>query len=171
MFKSLSANDKAIRPFKVYKSFTFLPADSGSNVYALEGLSGSLYNFQTGSAASQSYGVYNALSASVGLEPYSLGTFYKRPVFFSMQHLYYSNLNQPFRTFGGNDTQIEKREIHNRANVFLIPKKIFGERINPKSVKILDDSTDATLTLVDDGKGNLYDWQYSSSFAQYVSSS
>jgi hypothetical protein len=171
MFKSLGANDGAIRPFKVYKSFTFIPADSGSNVYALEGLSGSLYNFLTGSAASQSFGIYNASSASVNLEPYSLGTFYKRPLFFSMEHLYYSNLDQPIRTFGGNDTQTEKRELHDRVNVFSIPKKIFGEQINPKSVKILDDSTDATLTLVDDGKGNLYDFQYSSSFAQYVSSS
>jgi hypothetical protein len=88
-----------------------------------------------------------------------------------MEHLYYSNLDQPIRTFGGNDTQTEKRELHDRVNVFSIPKKIFGEQINPKSVKILDDSTDATLTLVDDGKGNLYDFQYSSSFAQYVSSS
>ena len=98
MFKSLGANDRAIRPFKVYKSFTFTPADSGSGVYALEGISGSLYNYSSSSAASQSYGIYNAASASVGKQPYSLGTFYKLPTFFSMEHLYYDKFDQPFNS-------------------------------------------------------------------------
>jgi len=167
MFKSLGANDRAIRPFKVYKSFTFTPADSGSGVYALEGISGSLYNYSSSSAASQSYGIYNAASASVGKQPYSLGTFYKLPTFFSMEHLYYDKFDQPFNSFGGNNTQIEKRELHNIINVISVPRDIYGEQINPNSVKITDNSTDSTLTIVDDGSGNLYDFQYSESFAEY----
>ncbi len=66
MYKLLSPNDKSIKPFQVYKTFTFTNSDSGSLVYGLEGLSGSTHNFTTSSAASQSFGVYNELSASVG---------------------------------------------------------------------------------------------------------
>lgn len=171
MFKSLGANDRAIRPFKVYKLFTFTSADSGSGVYALEGISGSLYNYQTGSAASQSFGDYNESSASIGKEPYSLGTFYKYPTYFTMKHLYYDHFDQPFNSFGGNNTQREKRELHNIINIISIPKDIYGERVSPKSISLTDDSTDTTLTIVDDGWGNLYDAQYSESYSKYVSSS
>ena len=95
MYKLLSSNDKSITPFQVYKTFTFTNTDSGSFVYGLEGLSGSLHNFLTSSAASQSFGVYNSLSSSLGKEAYSLGTFYKLPLYFSVKKLYYTDLNRP----------------------------------------------------------------------------
>ena len=80
MYKDISPDDKSIKEFKTYKSFTFTHTDSGSGVFGLEGLSGSFHNFQTGSAASQSFGIYNAESKSLGKTYdtwYSNGTFFK----------------------------------------------------------------------------------------------
>ena len=53
----------------------------------------------------------------------------------------------------------------NKVNVITIPQQYFGEEIKPFSIKILDDSTDITVDLRDDGHGQLYDYAYSSSFA------
>jgi hypothetical protein len=61
---------------------------------------------------------------------------------------------------------INPRELHGTVNVISIPQKYFGEEIYPNSVKILDDSTDVTFDLRDDGHGQLYDYAYSSSFAE-----
>ena len=60
MFKDISPDDRTVKEFKTYKKFTFTNKDSGSGVFGLEGLSGRFHNFLTGSAASQSFGVYNA---------------------------------------------------------------------------------------------------------------
>jgi hypothetical protein len=167
MYKLLSPNDKSIKPFNVYKTFTFTNTDSGSLVYGLEGLSGSTHNFTTSSAASQSFGTYNALSSSLGKDAWSLGTFYKLPLFFSIRNLYYKDLNKPFNSFGGNNTATENRQIHGRVNVISIPKNIFGEQIKRGSIELTDNSKGSTLLLKDDGKGNIYDWQYSSSYSDY----
>ena len=97
MFKNITSNDKSLRPFKTYKQFTFNETDSGSGIYAIEAISGSTHGFLTGSALSQSYGIYNSISESYGKEPYSLGTFYKLPTYFSTKHLYYHYDNVPNR--------------------------------------------------------------------------
>ena len=46
---------------------------------------------------------------------------------------------------------------------------MYGERIKPKSITLKDDSTAATVTMVDDGEGNLYDTDLSQSFATFAS--
>ena len=92
MFKDISPDDRTIKEFKTYKQFTFTHTDSGSGVFGLEGLSGSFHNFLTGSADSQSFGVYNAESKSLG-KPwdtwYSNGTFFKTPLYYQIRNSYY----------------------------------------------------------------------------------
>jgi len=177
MFKILNPDDSSIHPFKVYKQFTVTNLDSGSGVYGLEGLSGSAFNFISSSAESQSFGTYNSLSSSFGIEPYSQGTFYKLPLFFSIQNLYYKKPDvgnftfSSYHTFGGNNTSKEYRKIFNHVNVIAVPQNLFGERIKPGSIKLTDNSTATTYDIRDDGDGNLYDFAYSSSFASYKSES
>jgi len=77
---------------KTFKQFTFTNDDSGSGVFGLEGISGSFHNFQTGSAASQSFGVFNEDSQSQGKHYttfYSDGTFYKIPLYYQIRNCYY----------------------------------------------------------------------------------
>jgi hypothetical protein len=188
MFKDISTEDRSIQKFKTYKQFTFNNTDSGSGIFGLEGISGSFHNFLTGSAASQSFGVYNAESKSFG-KPwhtwYSHGTFFKLPLYYQIRNCYYqydqvpnpksATTRFPLYTAGNwsrkwphgreNWQSINPRELHGTVNVISIPQKYFGEEVKPYSVKILDDSTDVTIDLRDDGHGQLYDYAYSSSFA------
>ena len=188
MFKDISTEDRSIQKFKTYKQFTFNNTDSGSGIFGLEGISGSFHNFLTSSAASQSFGVYNEDSKSFGKSWrtwYSHGTFFKTPLYYMIRNSYYqydqvpnpksATTRFPLYTAGNwtkkwphgreNWGSINPRELHDTVNVISIPQKYFGEEINPNSVKILDDSTDVTFDLRDDGHGQLYDYAYSSSFA------
>ena len=190
MFKDISPDDRSIKEFKTYKQFTFTNSDTGSGVFGLEGISGSFHNFLTGSAASQSFGTFNANSESLQKHYstwYSCGTFFKLPLYYQIRNSYYRYDQIPnpksntarFPIYSGNNWSrkwphgrepsdwgsIVPRELHDTVNVITIPQQFFGEEIKPLSVKILDDSADITIDLRDDGYGQLYDWAHSSSFS------
>ena len=57
------------------------------------------------------------------------------------------------------------RQLRDTANVISIPQELFGESVKEGSIRLTDDSTDVTIILQDDGRGNLYDVEYSASFA------
>ncbi|MBC8428546.1 hypothetical protein H8D04_01545 [bacterium] len=183
MLRNVHPQDVSIEPFKTYKRFQFTQADSGSGVYGLRGISGSFHNFTTGSATSQSFGSYNLLSASLGFEPYSLGTYYSLPLYYSINNLYYerfsnnpklpksSGRTEPYLSFGPTNDNKQYRLLHSSCSVISVPQELFGEEIKPGSVTVTDNSTDITFTIKDDGDGNLYDNAFSSSYAAYKSSS
>ena len=58
------------------------------------------------------------------------------------------------------------RQLRDTANVISVPQELYGEYIKIESVRLTDDSTDTTIILQDDGRGNLYDVAYSASFAR-----
>ncbi len=188
MFKDISPDDKSIKEFKTYKQFTFTNSDTGSGIFGLEGVSGSFHNFLTGSAASHSFGVFNEDSKSLQKHYstwYSMGTFFKLPLYYQIRNCYYRYESVPnpksttsiFPLYsGGNWSRkfpygkedwgsIVPRELHDTVNVITIPQEYFGEEVKPYSIKILDDSSEVTVDLRDDGHGQLYDWLYSGSFA------
>ena len=183
MLRNVHPQDVSIEPFKTYKRFQFTNVDSGSGVYGLRGVSGSHHNFTTASAASQSFGVYNSLSASFKKEPYSCGTYYSLPLYYSINNLYYerfsknpklpksSGRKEPFLSYGPTNPNKQYRLLHDSCSVISVPQDLFGEEIKPGSVQVTDNSTDITFTIKDDGDGNLYDWNYSSSYAAFKSSS
>ena len=76
----------------------------------------------------------------------------------------------PYNNFGSNSPE-QYRVLHQSASVISVSKDLYGERIKPGSIRLEDDSTSDTIVIVDDGKGNLYDLDVSSSFAQFFSSS
>ena len=165
MLKNIDPSDKSIRPFKVHKKWFLNQNDSGSGFLRLNAESGSLFNFNTGSAASQSFGRFHGSSSK-----FEYGTYYDRPNWFSIKHLYYENL-EPYRTFGGNNYQVEKRELHSNAKIFTIPQELFGEELKPGSINLDVTNGGKTYQLRDDGDGNIYDFAHSASFAAYKSSS
>ena len=183
MLRNVSPQDVSIDPFKTYKRFQFTNVDSGSGIYGLRGISGSFHNFITGSAASQSFGIHNSLSASLGLNPYSLGTYYSLPLYYTINNLYYerfsknpklpksSGRKEPFLSYGPTNPNKQYRLLHDSCSVISVPQELFGEEIKPGSVTLSDNSTDVTFDIRDDGDGNLYDYNYSSSFAAFKSSS
>ena len=192
MFKDISPDDRSLKEFKTFKQFTFTEADSGSGIFGLEAKYGTFHGFMTGSAESQSYGRLNEESRSLNTPGawrtwYEHGTFLKVPLYYTIKNLYYQYDNIPnkrsnttrYPIFTGGNWErkwphgkpeqnwgsINPRFLGDKCNVITIPQKFFGEEIKPYSVRLLDDSTDKTIEIRDDGYGQLYDWKYSASFA------
>lgn len=183
--KSLEPENKSITSFEVHKTFTLTEADSGSGVYSIpliKGTDSNLYNFSTSTADSASilnnefykvptYSSINKLyyrdinqmkgyldlfkgvpTSSAGVIEYT----YTRPL-----------ANSPTN---GNPESFKlirpyTRQLHNTANAISIPQQLYGEYIEPGSFRMTDNATAATIILEDDGYGNIYDVDYSSSFA------
>jgi len=114
-----------------------------------------------------------------------MGTFYKLPLYYQIRNCYYqydtipnpkSNTTRFPIYSGGNWSrkypygredwgELVPRELHDNVNVITIPQQFFGEEVKPLSVKILDDSSEVTVDLRDDGLGQLYDYNFSSSYS------
>ena len=152
MLKRLDPRDINITPFKAYKEFTVTNTDSGSGVYGFRAISSSAYNFDPNTATKTTFD-----SAS----------FYHIPTWFTVRQLYYRDTENNYNNFGYNPTT-QYRLLQPSASIISVSKDLFGERIKPKSITLSDDSGASTLTIKDDGKGNLYDNDYSSSFAEFA---
>jgi len=178
IYKNIEPDNVLISSFKTHKTFTFTEADSGSGLYVIpitRGNDSNLYDFNTDAAASKT------ISASV---------FYKVPSYHNINQLYYkdiTNMRGYIDYFNGVPTSsngvIEytstdeldnttlplrrpyTRQLHASGTVIAVPQKFYGEAIQPSSVRLTDNSTDSTFILEDDGYGNIYDVDYSSSYA------
>ncbi len=160
MFKTLDPADANITPFKVYKEFTVTNADSGSGVYGFKAVSGSTHSFTQTAAASE-------------VTTFDSASFYFTPSWQILNHMYYRDVENPYYNFGQSNNK-QYRKLHKSASVVSVPQKLFGERIKPRSIELTDDITSTTVTIVDDGYGNLYDNSTpakSASFAAFYSSS
>ncbi len=155
MFKRLDPRDINITPFKAYKEFTVTNTDSGSGVYGFRAISSSANNFNTDTATKTTFD-----SAS----------FYHIPTWFMINHMYYRDTENNFNNFGQNNGK-QYRLLQRSASIVSVSKDLYGERIRPTSITLTDDSGATSLTIKDDGNGNLYDNDYSSSFATFASNS
>ena len=159
MFRRIESENISIKPFKSFKSFSFTQNDSGSGVFSFRAVSGSLWNYVSSSDSDIKHISTPEVSMSL----------YGKPSWFYINNRYYEHSDK-VRSFASND-DFQKRQLRASASVLAIPKKFYDMEIKPRSVQITDNSTDLTLTIVDDGIGNLYDSRFSQSFTTYVSSS
>ena len=95
-------------------------------------------------------------------------SFYHIPTWFMINQMYYRDTQNNYNNFGQNNGK-QYRLLQPSASIISVSKDLYGERIKPTSVTLTDDSGASTLTIKDDGKGNLYDNAFSSSFAQFAS--
>jgi len=184
-FKNLESDDVLISPFKVYKTFTVNNADSGSGVYYIpitKGSDSNLYGFSIDDADSKT------ISSSVFYNVpnyYVINTMYYRDINQMSDRVEWVRgtpknhsgvgLIEYTKTRYLYDTSVEPstmklrrpytRQLHDSANVLSIPQELYGESIRRNSVRLTDDSTASTIILQDDGRGNLYDIAFSSSYA------
>ena len=158
IYKNIEPENVLISSFKTYKTFTFTEVD-----------------FSTSDADSKT------ISASV---------FYKVPTYHNINQLYYkdiTNIRGYIDYINGVPTSSKgvveyistdeldntalpfrrpyTRQLHNTGTVIAVPQKFYGECIQPSSIRLTDNSTDVTYILQDDGRGNIYDVAYSSSYA------
>ncbi len=157
MFKRLDPRDINVTPFKAHKEFTVTNIDSGSGVYGFRAISSSIYNFTK----------ENPIG---GVTIFSSASFFHLPTWHMINQLYYRDTENNYNNFGYN-TDKQYRLLQPSASIISVSKDLFGERIKPQSITLTDDSTSATITVKDDGRGNLYDNAFSSSFATFASNS
>tara|TARA_B100002019_G_C21249349_1_gene590207 strand:- start:220 stop:1320 length:1101 start_codon:yes stop_codon:yes gene_type:complete len=197
MFKRLDPSDVDKTPFKVYKQFTVTNNDSGSFVYSFRAISGSHRNYnkvndivktfpsssfysrpawfllnhryyrQNGSGAERP-SINEKVESSAKKGPLALAGQDTKDSNVQAGNLVTTMPVNPYNNFASNNPN-QYRLLHQSASIISIPKDLYGERIKPKSIELDDDSTSATVTLVDDGNGNLYDTDLSSSFAAFAS--
>ena len=177
--KNLETSDVSLTSFQVHKKFSFTEVDSGSGVFSVPIIKGSdsnLFNFKTTTADS---------------ETISGSTFYKVPDYHMINTLYYKDIRQmrgyidyvrgvPTQSSGVveylSESPLENtsmtlrrpytRQLHSTATVISLPQKFYGEYIKPYSIEIVDNGGPTTITLRDDGRGNLYDVDYSQSYSE-----
>ena len=188
IYKNIDPENVLISSFKVHKTFYLTEADSGSGFYVIP-----IYHNRTGSFKrhESAYETATALSTTV-----TGSVFQQVPSWYSINNLYYrdirtmrgyidyitgvpTNKNAIVYNY---TTTVERvtpdkvdnvelrrpytRQLHESASVISVPQQYYGECIQPSSVRITDNSTDSTYILQDDGRGNIYDVAYSSSYAE-----
>ena len=170
VFKTIQDSDNTITPFKVYKSWGYttsssLDSDNIDRLVAIKpdktvyaGNRVTLNTVQTNAdSASYLVNIANEQTASV--------------LWYSLNHLYYQRISRPYETFGTVDDRATKRKLYTDASVISIPQKKFGEAIKPESVQlklVAPAIHSATMSLVDDGKGNLIDTALSQSISNQI---
>lgn len=94
------------------------------------------------------------------IERQNLNDTYKRIVYDQIKNLFYNDSKDPTKLLGleNLDTFLDgkSRVIYDKVKVVTIPQAYFGDKIMENSVEIIEDSSDQTYTIVDDGDGNLY---------------
>ncbi|KKK60738.1 hypothetical protein LCGC14_3021360, partial [marine sediment metagenome] len=121
-----------------HKEFVITDATSGS--YGLHASTGTyLTGSFTGSEATNPDGTY------------------QRGVWHFINQMYYKFGDGTINPYSAIHSRVRTLKLHERVSVISIPMEICGEKMQPKKITLIDDSGTSTLTIKDDGYGNLYD--------------
>ena len=108
----------------------------------------------SGQYSNGEFSISDPLSSNIAAEPITSNNFYKRNIFNSIYHLYYSDVENFYIS---NDSEYLSQQVRDMNRKFLtmsIPTGIFGDRIKESSVTM---SNNTYANLHDDGAGNLID--------------
>lgn len=86
------------------------------------------------------------------------GTF-KRTIFSQIQTTFYNAYRDPTKLWGIENIDFElsknKRRLTDQFRLFDVPPTVFGDKIVPSTVFLMDNSLDNDYLITDDGNGNL----------------
>tara|TARA_R110002012_G_scaffold313187_1_gene524566 strand:- start:6136 stop:7260 length:1125 start_codon:yes stop_codon:yes gene_type:complete len=195
-FKNLESSDILLSSFEVHKTFTVTNEDTGSGVYAFQiakGTDSTQYGWNTTEGASTTlsgstfYSIpnyyvinnmfYRDLKQMYDINPGSytvnvdnsvdyigaVPTSSEAVISYNETRNLYDIVDKPSKLIL---RRPHTRQLRDTANVISIPQELYGEYVKIESVRLTDDSTDSTIILQDDGRGNLYDVAYSASYAR-----
>tara|TARA_Y100000996_G_scaffold410665_1_gene393441 strand:+ start:5788 stop:6912 length:1125 start_codon:yes stop_codon:yes gene_type:complete len=195
-FKNLESSDILLSSFEVHKTFTVTNEDTGSGVYAFQinkGADSTKYGWNTTDAAqttlsgSTFYSIpnyyvinnmfYRDLKQLYDINPGSntvnvdnsvdyiaaVPTSSEAVITYTETRHLYDIVDKPSKLIL---RRPHTRQLRDTANVISIPQELYGEYVKIESVRLTDDSTDSTIILQDDGRGNLYDVAYSASYSR-----
>lgn len=167
VFKTIKDRDKSITPFKVYKSWVYsttssLQLDNISRFAAIKP-NPELFNGSILTLDSQQY-LNDSSSALINSSSQKESGLY----WYSIDHLYYKRVGVPYDVFGNSNHQNIYRTLYPEASIISIPQVRFGETIRTNSVKLRLRNSQlnaVSMSLYDDGNGNLIDSALSSSIS------
>lgn len=93
-------------------------------------------------------------------EPQNPDGTYKRPIYYQIKTLFYNTYLDPTKIWGIENIDFQKsntlRQLSDRFRLINIPRNVFGDKITPTSVNIIDNTSDNDYVIQDDGNGNLF---------------
>lgn len=91
------------------------------------------------------------------LNPLNIDGSYKRLVYDVYKNLFYNSYENPVQLLGVENINLSgsRRNLTDIIDVFTLTKEQYGEKIVPKSVKIIDSQLNEQYTIVDDGQTHL----------------
>ena len=148
VFKKIDSTDIQINPFQAHKTFTVYSGSATSSMLPLQGVYiDPRYLPSLGSEL-----VYNDLSNIDG----SLQSI----TYFSVNHLFYKNKNQPYNNFGQTNLNLTKKFLYETASVFSFPQPKIGEGIKLESFQL---TVPDTASFTSDRYGNINDSTFDTS--------
>ena len=138
VYKKLTAQDIAVVPFNAHKQYNFNSGSASSN---------SINHFSS-RWTSESIDLYSSSSTDYGLPADSINAIKYR----QLDHLFYKNFKRDISNrFGNNHYLNQRRELYERANILSIPAGLYGFEIKPGSFYV----SSSAYQVVDDNNGNL----------------
>ncbi len=148
-FAPVGKQDFTLTPVKVHKSFNYT-RDQILN---------------SGSGYTITEGYYTSLLTPIGdpkvnNDPINSDGTYKHIIWQGINHLYYRDPYNAYGSFEHPNKRYTFKFLNTTASILSIPYLDHGERLRPGTIKI----TSGSVTLVDDGYGNLYDLNLQNNF-------
>ena len=165
MIKQFSAGDITVRPFKTFKNWTLQSIDSSSlDAYGYSTYYNGKLEINEGLKLNTLFYPTQSIYFVSGSEPINASGKYARNIYSVTDAMFYRNVNDPLNLFGVEKYmedpvtgKKEVREIHNRIITANLKHNVWGEKVIPETINIIDDSNiHQTFDIRDDGYTNLY---------------
>lgn len=92
-------------------------------------------------------------------DPKNIDGTYMRSIYHQVRTMFYNQYFDPTKIWGTENIDFPlsktERRMSDEIRLIDIPRKVFGDKIVPKSVLVTDNTTDNQYTITDDGYGNL----------------
>ena len=148
VFKKIDSTDIQINPFQAHKTFTVYSGSATSSMLPLQGV----YINPAYLPALETTLVYNDASNIDG----SLQSI----AYFSVNHLFYKNKEQPYYNFGQTNLNLTKKFLYETASIFSFPQPKIGEGVKLASFQL---TVPGTASFTSDRYGNINDSTFDTS--------
>ena len=165
MIKQFTAGDITVRPFSTFKHWTVQSADTAStDTYGDSTYYNGRMEVNEGLKISTPFYPSGSIYYVSTNEPINSSGKYARNIHSMTDAMFYKNVGEPIKLFGvekyTQDLKTGKeevREIHDHIITATLKHNVYGEKVIPNTVKLVDDSDiHKTLKIYDDGYTNLY---------------
>lgn len=165
MIKQFSAGDITVRPFSTFKNWTIQSVDSSSvDKYGYPTYYNNRCEVNYGIKTSASFYPSSSQYWQASIDPVNTSGKYARNIWNLTDAMFYKNSTEPDKLFGveyyTQDPKTGKREvrqIHDRIVTLNLKHNVWGDKVIPETVQIVDNSNpNNTIRVFDDGYTNLY---------------